>query len=112
MPFERELSRRIKEKYEKYEDFAQAIGVTSSTVSHWIKRKIFPNEQNLVRICEILDWDYVEARRLIGEDRKKLEIESIPKELEELNDMLSSFPDNKRHILIQSFKQIVQAFAA
>ena len=58
------LKGKIKERYDTQNNFAKAVGLSSHTISHKLNGKIPFNQDEMQKICNILDiriedsWSY------------------------------------------------------
>jgi len=129
LDFKTELKRRIEEQFAYHTRFAKAIDVNHATVTLWLLGATYPNTKNLRRICEILSWDYTEARKLVLEDKCQKVIERSVEEIDTMGgdsnlsfqqslqisglrpilQDLSKLPPNRQQEMFEGFHKMIRA---
>ncbi len=109
--FSKELLIRIKKKYTHQSRFAEEINATKASVSQWISGKAYPSKENIVTICEALNWDLEEAEKLIEKEKKRNALRKYDAEFDK-EEILTSFcvlplPEQE-----QLLKEITEIFYA
>lgn len=67
--FNKTLRKKIECKFETYADFARQAQVSRASVTLWLNGTNKPDDINLRKITDILDWDYDEAKELLKQTR-------------------------------------------
>ena len=83
--FGRTLLSKIKQRDTHQTRFAEEINVKDASVTQWIKGKAYPNKENLIKLCDALDWDRQQATNMIEQEKKQcalLENGAEPRTLE------------------------------
>jgi transcriptional regulator with XRE-family HTH domain len=115
-----ELRKRIEKKYKYSKDFAEAIDVRHASVSQWLGGVTYPSADNLIKVCEVLNWDFEKASELIFAEKKiKLE-ERRQKQLKQMKnsmrisrtdvDGLETFLDKLEYLPPRMQKELLLSF--
>jgi transcriptional regulator with XRE-family HTH domain len=129
LDFKTELKRRIEEQFAYQIRFADAICVNHATVTQWLLGATYPNTKNLRKLCNVLSWDYTEARKLILEDKCQRVIERSVEEMDAMDSDsnlsfqqslqisglrpilqdLSQLPPNRQKEMFEGFHKMIRA---
>ena len=115
-----ELRKRIEKKFPLSKDFAEAIAVRHASVSQWLGGVTYPSADNLIKVCEVLSWDFEKASELIFAEKKiKLE-ERRQKQLKQMKnsmrisrtdvDGLETFLDKLEYLPPRMQKELLLSF--
>lgn len=58
------ISKKIAERKQTQEEFAEEIGIDRSTLSYWMNGKRMPNPENLQKLADELDLDVDELIKM------------------------------------------------
>jgi transcriptional regulator with XRE-family HTH domain len=103
-------------EYGQYAHFAADMNVSRPTVSQWIKGDNLPDEDNIIRISNLLGWDYADARQVVYDTRKAqmdssltvrntkaVTISGLDKVLERMREL----PERKQAQLVKMFQAAI-----